>query len=129
MCPVYYGLMDTKHENLNSVIAAFDTIDAAVTICDRDFIVLYMNGKSAASFASEGGAALVGSNLTACHKPASVAIMRKILASGEPNIYTISKQGRKKFIWQGVWKNKGEIGGLVELSMQIPELMPHFDRG
>ena len=121
--------MDTQQDNLASVIAAFDTIDAAVTICDRNFIVLYMNDRSAASFETQGGASLVGSNLVDCHKPASVAAMRKILESGQPNVYTISKQGRKKFIWQGVWKSGGAVAGLVELSMQIPDSMPHFDRG
>jgi hypothetical protein len=121
--------MDAKQEYLDSVIAAFATIDAAVTICDANFIILYMNGKSALTFADEGGASLVGSSLIACHKPASVAAMRKILESGLPNVYTISKQGRKKLIWQGVWKSGNAVGGLVEVAMPIPDSMPHFDRG
>jgi hypothetical protein len=121
--------MDAKHENYKSAIAAFATIDAAVTVCDTNFMIVYMNEKSAQTFASYGGASLVGSSLVACHKPASIVAMRKILESGIPNIYTISKQGKKKLVWQGVWKSEGAIGGLVELSMPIPDSMPHFDRG
>jgi sensor histidine kinase regulating citrate/malate metabolism len=121
--------MDARQTGLESAIAAFSSIDAALTICDADLVVLYMNDKSAATFDDQGGASLVGSNLEACHRPASVAAMRRILASGEPNVYTVSKQGKKKLIWQGVWKSGDSVGGLVEISIPLPDAVPHFDRG
>ena len=47
---------------------------------------------------------------------------------GGKNVYTISKKGIKKMIYQTVWRCKGEVGGLVEFSMEIPEEMPHYVR-
>ena len=55
--------------------------------------------------------------------------MKKIIATGEPNVYTISKNGMKKIIWQGTWEKDGQVAGLVEISIPLPESMPHYDRG
>lgn len=101
----------------------------AVTICDRDFTIVYMNDKSAKTFAKWGGADLLGKSLEGCHKPESVAAMRRILETGEPNVYTIEKEGVRKLIYQSPWKKDGAIAGLVELSLVIPSEMPHFVRG
>ena len=100
----------------------------AVTVCDGDFTIIYMNDKAAKSFEGQGGKSLLGSDLMACHKERSKQIMRNILASGVPNAYTIEKKGVKKFIYQAPWKKDGKIAGLVELSMEIPFDLPHFVR-
>ncbi|MCX7028171.1 MAG: PAS sensor protein [Spirochaetes bacterium] len=121
--------MDQQSKDLESIIEAFGTIGAALTICDKDLVLLYMNDKSGAAFDSQGGLSLVGSNLEACHKPESVAAMRKMLTTEKPNVYTVFKQGSKKLIWQGVWKSGGSVGGLVEISIPLPDEIPHFDRG
>jgi hypothetical protein len=48
---------------------------------------------------------------------------------GAANIYTIQKKGRKKLICQVPWfQQDGSVGGLVELSIPLPEEMPHFNR-
>ena len=39
------------------------------------------------------------------------------------------KGGLKKMIYQTAWKEDGKVAGLVEISMVIPEAMPHYDRG
>ena len=100
----------------------------AVTICDASLDIVYMNEKSSATFAKPGGSDLVGSNLEACHKPGSMRIIEGILSSAKPNVYTIRKNGVKKLIWQGPWTAEDGTSGLVELSIPIPEAMPHFDR-
>ncbi len=105
------------------------SIDAAVTVCDTDMKLLYMNEKAALNFSGISGPPPLGSSLLDCHKPQSIETMKAMLASGKPNIYTISKAGQKKLIWQGPWKKDGRIAGLVELSIQLPESMPHYDRG
>ena len=56
------------------------------------------------------------------------AVIQRILATGEPNAYTISKLGKKKLFGQGVWKSEGKIAGLVEISLPLPDSLPHFDR-
>ena len=51
-----------------------------------------------------------------------------LLATGGSNAYTIQKNGVKKMIYQTAWKENGEVAGLVEISMIIPEEMPHYVR-
>ncbi len=41
---------------------------------------------------------------------------------------TIEKQGIKKLIYQSPWYVDGRYGGFVELSLEIPAVMPHFVR-
>lgn len=105
-----------------------DRMNCAVTVCDKDGIILYMNAISQQTFCKDGQS-LIGFNLMACHKPESQAKIRHMLATGESNAYTIDKQGVKKMIYQTPWRNAdGEIAGMVEISMIIPADMPHYIR-
>lgn len=101
----------------------------AVTVCDADGIILEMNAKSAQTFAKEGGEKLVGRNLMDCHPEAAQEKLRALLESGQPNVYTIEKNGQKKLIYQSPWYQDGKYAGFVELSLVIPAEMPHFVRG
>lgn len=118
---------EMKHEIPFSLLNWAEDVDYAVTICDADCTILYMNRRSRETFASHGD--IIGRNLLDCHSPASIEKIKHMLATGESNIYTISKSGVKKLIFQSVWKIGGEIAGLVETSMVIPDNIPHFDRG
>jgi len=102
-----------------------DTIDVAVTVCDRDGRILEMNEKSKATFAKDGGGALVGRSLFDCHGPASAALIRQLVADGRSNTYTVEKGGIRKLICQTPWYAGGAVAGLVELSIVLPEGMPH----
>jgi hypothetical protein len=97
----------------------------------RDGTILYMNEKASASFASRGGReALVGKSLYPCHGAASAEKIRSMVAEGRVNTYTISKGGVRKLIYQAPWRDEGgEVAGLVELSLELPDELPHFDRG
>ncbi len=106
-----------------------DELDVGITVVDRNLTILYMNEKSATAFATWGGKALVGKDVRACHQERSVRIIEHILATGEPNIYTVEKQGVKKLIYQAPWRKDGQIAGVVEFSMEIPPEMPHYVRG
>lgn len=105
-----------------------DSIDMAITVCDREGIILYMNEKAAATFAADGGGSLVGRDLMACHPEAAQQKIGRIMASRRANTYTIEKHGLKKLIHQAPWYRDGELGGLVELSVVLPADMPHFKR-
>ena len=103
-----------------------DEIDCAVTVCDTEGVILYMNEKARATFAKHGD--LIGRNLFDCHSKRSREMIRRMLATGGTNAYTIEKQGVRKMIYQTAWKEHGEIRGLVEISMEIPCEMPHYIR-
>ncbi|MFH1119728.1 MAG: PAS domain-containing protein [Bacteroidota bacterium] len=100
----------------------------AITVTDRDGKIVEMNNKSAEVFAKYGGQKLIGQQLNNCHNPQSQATIARLTNDNATNVYTIEKNGQKKLIYQCPWYNNGEFGGLVELSMVIPEEMPHFIR-
>jgi transcriptional regulator with PAS, ATPase and Fis domain len=101
-------------------------LNCAITVCDTEGTILYMNDKSKATFASHGD--LIGKNLVDCHKASSWDKIQHLLATGESNSYTISKNGMKKIIYQTPWRKEGVICGLVEFSIVIPDEMPHYIR-
>jgi transcriptional regulator with PAS, ATPase and Fis domain len=100
----------------------------AITVCDRDGTIVEMNSKSEITFGKDGGRALVGKDARACHPPAARAKLQGLLESGKANAYTIEKGGVRKLVYQAPWYANGEFAGLVELSLEIPERMPHFKR-
>lgn len=101
----------------------------AVTVCDKDGIILEMNDKSAKTFESDGGYALVGTNVLDCHPARARAIFEQMMAEQKRNVYTIEKNSVKKLIYQTPWYQNGAYAGFVELSLEIPFEMPHFLRG
>lgn len=105
-----------------------DSVDVAMTVCDLEGVILYMNEKAAATFAREGGRALLGTSLMACHPEPARRRIRDILASRRANTYTIEKNGVRKLIHQAPWHQGGELAGLVEFSVVLPAEMPHYKR-
>lgn len=103
-----------------------EQMNCAVTVCDADGIILFMNEKARLTFAKHGD--LIGKNLFECHSESSKQKIREMLATGESNTYTISKLGQRKMIYQTPWRKDGKIAGMVEISMVIPEEMPHYIR-
>lgn len=104
-------------------------MDCAVTVVDTDCRIIYMNERSRITFANRGGGDLIGRNIMDYHNERSRGIIRRLLSEGGSNAYSIWKEGVKKMIYQTVWrKPDGSPGGLVELSMIIPEEMPHYIR-
>ena len=101
----------------------------AITVCDRDGIILEVNDKSAKVFEDDGGRQLIGTNMLGCHPEPARAKLEKLMETRQANIYTIEKNGVKKLIYQAPWYQDGQYSGLVELSLEIPFQMPHFVRG
>jgi PAS domain-containing protein len=99
-----------------------------VTVCDRHGVITQMNDKSARIFEADGGRALVGRNLLDCHPEPSRSLVADLLANPRVNAYTIEKRGLRKLIYQAPWYCDGNFQGLVELSLEIPESLPHFVR-
>lgn len=110
------------------LLAVLEELDVAVTVTDLDGRVVYMNGSSAEVNAKAGGRDLVGQQVRDCHNARSREIIERLF-SGARNVYTITKAGRRKLIYQSPWREAGEVRGLVELSIVLPDEMPHYDRG
>ncbi len=106
----------------------FKELPFAVTACDIDGRIIYMNEKSSTTFQKYGGESLIGKSLYDCHNPNSSDKIKEIMQTGEANSYTILKNGVKKLIYQSPWYKAGQIAGLVEISLIIPEDMECFVR-
>ena len=97
----------------------FKYVEPAVTVCDTECVIVYQNEKSVAVNGDMRGKCMLG-----CHNDRS-----------RGNSYTISKKGQRKLIHQTPWYKDAADGsgrtvaGIVELSVVIPEEMPHYDRG
>lgn len=105
-----------------------ESFAGAVTVCDRDGVILAMNARAAEVFAADGGRALLGTNLLACHPEPARTTLREMLASGRTNVYTIEKRGVRKLVHQSPWTRDGVYAGFIEVSLEIPAVMPHFVR-
>ncbi len=105
-----------------------DEFPGAITVCDERGVIVDMNDRAAATFQADGGRALIGADLRACHPEAARAKLDALLAERRPNVYTIRKNGVRKLIYQSPWYRDGRFAGLVELSVQIPDDVPEFVR-
>jgi PAS domain S-box-containing protein len=104
-------------------------LPAAMTVCDADGVITYMNPAAEQLLAKDGGRALIGSSLFDCHPPKAQEKIRAIMRERKSNTYTVEKNGRKRLIHQSPLLRGGEFTGLMEISFDIPDGLPHFVRG
>jgi transcriptional regulator with PAS, ATPase and Fis domain len=104
------------------------SLDAAITICDKKGIIVYMNRKSVEVFAKEGGKKLIGTSLMTCHPEEARKILEEMLKTEKENIYSIEQNGIKKLIVQKPIYEHGNFDGIMELSIFLPTDLPHFKR-
>lgn len=105
-----------------------NNFSAAITICNKEGIITYMNDKAAAMFAGNGGYDLIRKSLFECHKAPSNEKIFEIMQTRKPHIYTTEKQGTKRLFYQAPHIENSEVLGIVDLAMEIPFEMPHFIR-
>ena len=103
----------------------FEGADVAVTICDKEGIILDMNAKSRRTFLKPGAEELVGKNVLDCHPEPARSLLADMLENPRTNVYTVEKEGVKKLIFQCPWYDGAEYAGFMELSMVLPEGMPN----
>jgi transcriptional regulator with PAS, ATPase and Fis domain len=104
-------------------------IDFAITLCEKNGIITYMNDKALKTFEKDGGEKLIGTNVLDCHPEPSRTQLAGMLKEEKKNVYTIEKNGKKKLIYQAPCYENGEYKGFVEISMEIPDVMENFVRG
>lgn len=97
-----------------------DEFSGAITVCNREGIIVYMNDFSINQFQKYGGSSLLGTNLLDCHPEPSKTKLRDMLKNPVENTYSTEKNGVKKIITQRPWLQNGEFCGVVELSFKLP---------
>ncbi|MFH1264076.1 MAG: diguanylate cyclase [Pseudomonadota bacterium] len=103
-------------------------LPSAITVAEEDGTISRMNDRSVETFANDGGTALIGQNVFDCHEGPAKEKTLELFRTRQSNHYTIRKNGQKKIIHQIPWYKKGRFAGFVELSIPIPDDLPHFDR-
>lgn len=103
----------------------FENVDVAVTICDKDGIILDMNEKSRKTFIKPGMPEIIGQNVLDCHPEPARSLLADMLMNPRTNVYTVEKEGLKKLIFQTPWYDEGQYAGFMELSMVLPETIPN----
>lgn len=103
-------------------------ISVAITVTDSKGVITDMNPTSIATFTADGGSKLIGSDVLACHPEPSRTKLAEMYETRLPNHYTIRKNGQKKIIHQIPLFDGEEFKGNVEISIPIPDSLPHFDR-
>ncbi len=106
----------------------FKVFPGAITVTDAEGIILSMNEKSAEMFKNDGGYELIGHNAITCHKEPTQTKVRKIYQTQKPNIYSIQKNGKKQLIYQTPYFVEGKFSGVVEICLDMPDEVPHFNR-
>jgi len=105
-----------------------EEIPIAITVTDENGIIVEMNARSRETFAADGGGALVGRSVFDCHPEPARTRTRELYERHQPNHYTIQESGQRKIIHQIPWTRGGRFAGIVEISIPIPDELPHFDR-
>jgi len=85
--------------------------------CDKEGTLVFINARAAKNAEKAGGKGLIGKSIFPCHKPESIEKFKKLVASGV-----------KSLVYQTPWIEKGEVVGFVELTIPLPENMPHYVR-
>ena len=115
--------------NLKSIDVDWaEEFNGAITVCDVDGIIVYMNKYSIKQFKKYGVVKLIGSNLIDCHPEPSKSKLKEMLVEQSENIYSTEKNGVKTMMIQTPWKKNGVFCGLVEISFQVDLNMPEYKR-
>lgn len=105
-----------------------EELPAAITVTDAGGTIIAMNARSRESFAADGGGALIGKSIFDCHPEPSRTKLQGLYERRETNSYTIEKNGMKKIIHQIPCFTLGSFAGIIEISIPIPDALPHFHR-
>ncbi|MBP7147696.1 MAG: PAS domain-containing protein [Acidobacteria bacterium] len=109
--------------------AWIEEVNVAVTVTDERGTIVAMNRRATELFAADGGSALIGRSVLDCHPEPARTRTAALYRDRRPNHYTIRKNGQRKIIHQLPWYRDGKFAGVVELSVPIPDELPHFERG
>lgn len=99
-----------------------------ITVCDKDGVIIDLNDASVRQFADRGGRDLIGSVIFDCHPEPAKTRLAELFQSRKQNVYTIQKDGLRKLVFQTPWFIDGAYAGYLDMTIEIPWTMPHFNR-
>ena len=102
-----------------------ENVAFAATVCDKEGLVLYQN-----AVARHRDGEVIGRNLYNCHSPKSGEKIRMMMETGMSNSYEVIHHGKHYFVHHTPWFEEpgGELSGLIELDIEIPDTHPTFNR-
>lgn len=108
--------------------AWLDAFPGAITATDENGIITDMNKASRERPEMQVGYDLVGHSAITCHKEPTQTKVRKLYEQQKSNIYSITKDGKKQLVYQAACFKDGKFSGIVELVLDLPGVVPHFNR-
>ena len=108
--------------------AWYDAFPGAITVTDENGIIVNMNAISRGRPEMQVGFDLIGQNAITCHKEPTRSKVRKIYKEQKFNIYSITLNGQKQMVYQAPYFIDGKFSGIVEMVLDLPQEVPHFDR-
>lgn len=106
----------------------YKVFPGAITVTDSEGNIIEMNDASAELFKNDGGYEIMGRNAITCHPEPAQTKVRKIYETQSQNIYSITKNGKKSLVYQTPYIVDGKFAGIVELFLNLPDEIPHFNR-
>ena len=94
-------------------------LDAVISVCDAEGILIEMNDKAISHFAKYGGTKLIGSNLLDCHPEPSRSKLKKLMQTQGSNTYIVEKGDTKRLITQKPWYQDGKYAGFIEIQIEL----------
>ena len=101
---------------------------ATLTVIDKDGLIVDMTEQTAKAFAERGHPDLIGAPAERCHPEWAWLKLKALMDSRRTSVYTYTKDGRKKLVFQSPWTIDGEYAGYLDLTLELPPDMPHYDR-
>jgi len=108
--------------------AWYEAFPGAITVTDENGIIVNMNAESRNREEMQLGFDLIGQNAITCHKEPTQSKVRKLYENQAFNIYSITKNGKKQLVYQAPYFVEGKFSGIVEMVLDLPNDVPHFDR-
>jgi transcriptional regulator with PAS, ATPase and Fis domain len=105
----------------------FKELPISICVSDADGTILELNDLARQTYAPEGKE-IIQTNMLDCHPEPARTKLVEMMQNEITNIYTIEKNGKKSIIIHVPWYSQGKYQGHVELSLAIPDQMPHFVR-
>lgn len=117
--------LEREHKYMKQTFDYLENVAFAATVCNKEGIVLYQN-----AIARQRDGEVIGKNLYNCHSPKTGEKIRMIMETGMNNSYEVIHHGKHYFVHHTPWFEEpgGELSGLIELDIEIPDTHPTFNR-